>query len=189
MMGEKTNCIAAHSVANAPTNQAARATSPCWNSMMSLGSTGTMMPTAIMSRATVTNMKMNAADPGASESRAQPDPIHGAARGASPGGCTLIDLALVHPGHWVEDAVYLERLYWGRSDLLEGVRPVPFLAQARRERGMSSPEDYTLLANIRRVLMAACVPNFLKHEGHPRYVSAALDVLERLLPVVRSRVR
>lgn len=132
----------------------------------------------------------NAAGPGVSESRAQPDPIHGAARGgASPGGCTLIDLALVHPGHWVEDAVYLERLYWGRSDLLEGVRPVPFLAQARRERGMSSPEDYTLLANIRRVLMAACVPNFLKHEGHPRYVSAALDVLERLLPVVRSRVR
>jgi hypothetical protein len=33
--------------------------------MISFGSTGTMMPTAIMSRATVMNTNMNAADPGA----------------------------------------------------------------------------------------------------------------------------
>ena len=45
-------------------------------------------------------------------------------------------------------------------------------------------EDYTALANIRRVLMAASVPAFLLHEGHPKYVGAALDLLERLIPQV-----
>ena len=65
MMGEKMNCIAAHSAPNNPTYQAALATSPCWNWMISFGSTGTMIPTAIMSRATVMNTKMNAAEPGA----------------------------------------------------------------------------------------------------------------------------
>ena len=37
----------------------------CWKLMMSFDSTGTVMPTAIMSRATVTKMNMNAAEPGA----------------------------------------------------------------------------------------------------------------------------
>jgi hypothetical protein len=32
--------------------------------------------------------------------------------------------------------------------------------------------------------MAASVPAFLEHEGHPRYVHAALEVLEKLLPIV-----
>lgn len=107
--------------------------------------------------------------------------------GKAVSGCVLIDLALVHPGHWVEDAVYLERLFWSRSDLLGGIKPVSFLAQARRSRGLPTTEDYTLLANVRRVLMAASVPCFLTHEGHPKYVHAALEHLERLLPVL-SRV-
>ncbi len=100
------------------------------------------------------------------------------------GRCVLIDLALVHAGHWVEDAVYLERLFWGRAERLEGVRPVSVLAQARRERGLSTKEDYPLLANVRRVLMAACVPCFLTHEGHLLYVRAALQTLERYLPLL-----
>lgn len=100
------------------------------------------------------------------------------------GGCVLIDLALVHPGHWVEDAVYLERLFWGRTERLGGVKPVSVLAQARRERRLDAGEDYTLLANVRRVLMAACVPCFLEHEGHPKYVRAGLEHLERLLPLL-----
>jgi hypothetical protein len=32
--------------------------------------------------------------------------------------------------------------------------------------------------------MAASVPAFLLHEGHPKYVHAALEHLERLLPLV-----
>lgn len=100
------------------------------------------------------------------------------------GGCVLIDMALVHPGHWVEDAVYLERLYWAKPELLCGVKPVSFVARLLRERGLIGGEDYTALAAIRRVLMAASVPAFLSHEGHPKYVHAALETLERQLVLV-----
>ncbi len=99
------------------------------------------------------------------------------------GGCVLIDLALVHPGHWVEDAVYLERLHWGRAEGLDGVKPVNFLARACRGVGIATPEDYTMLANVRRVLMAATAPAFLAREGHPKYIQAALEMLERCLPL------
>lgn len=103
--------------------------------------------------------------------------------GNGTGSCVLIDLALVHPGHWVEDAVYLERMHWGRSEVLDGVKPVNFLARARRDAGLATSEDYTLLANVRRVLMAATAPAFLAREGHPKYVHAALEMLERCLPL------
>lgn len=105
--------------------------------------------------------------------------------GSRPGEpSVLIDLALVHPGHWVEDAVYLERLYWAKPELLCGVKPVSELARLRREQGLLGHEDYAMLANIRRILMAASVPAFLLHEGHPKYVHAALEHVERLLPMV-----
>lgn len=96
----------------------------------------------------------------------------------------LFDLAEVHAGHWVEDAVYLERLYWGKPGALDGVKPVSLLARARREAGLDTTGDYALLANVRRVLMAASAPAFLHHEGHPAYLEAALGTLERLLPLV-----
>ncbi|HMN41428.1 MAG TPA: phosphotransferase [Phycisphaerales bacterium] len=98
--------------------------------------------------------------------------------------CVLIDFALVHPGHWIEDAVYLERLYWAKPELLHGIKPVSELARLQREAGTLGQEDYSMLANIRRVLMAASVPAFLLHEGHPRYVHAALEVLEKFVPIV-----
>lgn len=104
--------------------------------------------------------------------------------GDNPGRAVLIDLALVHPGHWVEDALYLERLFWGKPELLGGIKPVSVLARHRREVGLATDDDYAGLANIRRVLMAATVPAFLEHEGHPRYVHAALETLERLLPML-----
>ena len=97
-------------------------------------------------------------------------------------GCTLLDLALVHAGHWVEDALYLERLYWGKVDLLHGVKPVSHMAKLRRERGLPCDDNYTELAMVRRVLMAACVPAFVEHEGHPKYTHAALELLEKSLP-------
>lgn len=99
-------------------------------------------------------------------------------------GCVLLDFAEVHPGHWVEDAVYLERLYWGRPQAIDGVKPVSLLAKARRAAGLDCSDDYGRLANIRRVLMAATSPAFLKREGHPAYLSAALEVIERVLPQV-----
>lgn len=110
--------------------------------------------------------------------------VSGSQPTAARNGCVLIDLALVHPGHWVEDAVYLERLFWGRTERLGGLKPVSYLAQARRELGLSCSDDYTRLANTRRVLMAGCVPAFLAHEGNHKYVEGALAVLERVLPLV-----
>lgn len=95
--------------------------------------------------------------------------------------CVLIDLAMVHPGHWVEDAVYLERLYWAKPELLGGVKPVSCVAKHLREMGRLGSEDYTTLAHTRRALMAASVPAFLTHEGHPKHLHAALEVLERSL--------
>lgn len=100
--------------------------------------------------------------------------------------CVLIDLALVHPGHWVEDAVYLERLYWAKPELLAGVKPVSTVAKNLRDLKAIGAEDYSELANLRRVLMAASVPLYLEHEGHPKYVQAALLMLEKTLPLVHA---
>lgn len=100
------------------------------------------------------------------------------------GVCVLIDLALVHAGHWVEDALYLERICWGHKNLLHGIKPVAALAEARRALGLSVRNDFQEWANVRRVLMAACVPAFLVREGNTKYVRAALELLDQLLPVV-----
>ncbi|MFO0830656.1 MAG: phosphotransferase [Phycisphaerales bacterium] len=111
------------------------------------------------------------------------------AGGADPGALALksplvlIDLALVHPGHWMEDALYLERQYWGNADLLHGIKPVSLLARLRRERGLPV-DDYAHAANARRILMAACAPAMIEREGNPKYVGAAIEIIERLLPQV-----
>ena len=95
------------------------------------------------------------------------------------GPVVLIDLAEVRPGHWVEDAVYLERLHWARPERLKGRNPVRLLAAARRRLGLEVDEDHPRLADLRRILIAACAPAFLRTEGVPRYLDAALDRLER----------
>ena len=101
-----------------------------------------------------------------------------------PAGCVLLDFAEVGLGHWVEDAIYLERMYWAYPDKLCGVKPVKALAKARKAQGLDNGKDFNDLANIRRVFLSACVPAFLNREGHPVYLEAALGVLERTLPMV-----
>lgn len=105
--------------------------------------------------------------------------------------CVLIDLALVHAGHWVEDAVYLERLYWGKPEMLHGVKPVTVLGRLIRDRDHAAgiahgqglaDDDYGALADIRRALAAGVVPLDLDNDGHQKYTHAALDVLEKVLP-------
>ncbi len=93
----------------------------------------------------------------------------------------LIDLALVHPGHWVEDAVYLERQYWGHETMLHGVKPVSELAHQRRQRGLHADGDYAELAAVRRVLMAASAQAMAYREGNHKYLHAAHEVLEKNL--------
>lgn len=97
-------------------------------------------------------------------------------------GCVLIDLALVHPGHWVEDALYLERQFWGHSESLHGVKPVSVLARLRRERGLAADDNYSEVGLVRRVLAAACAPALVDREGNSKYLHAALTTIERLLP-------
>lgn len=98
--------------------------------------------------------------------------------------CVLLDFAEVAPGHWVEDAVYMERLHWAHSEKVDGVKPVSLLAKARKAVGLDNGDDYADLANIRRLLVAAAAPAFLRTDGSPRYLEAALGVLGRLTPVV-----
>ncbi|MEN0019479.1 MAG: aminoglycoside phosphotransferase family protein [Planctomycetota bacterium] len=103
-----------------------------------------------------------------------------------PGRLVLIDLGLVHPGHWVEDAVYVERQFWGSKDGLKGIKPVPTMSRARKRNGLTTAGDHMTLANVRRVLMAACVPAYAAVEGTRAYTESALELLDRLLPTVSS---
>jgi aminoglycoside phosphotransferase (APT) family kinase protein len=98
--------------------------------------------------------------------------------------CVLIDLALVHAGHWVEDAIYLERQLWAHPEGLFGIHPVSLLARYRRELGLPTSGDYGAVANLRRLLSAACAPVYLEHDGSPKYLHAALETIDRLLPQV-----
>ncbi len=94
------------------------------------------------------------------------------------GPAILLDLAEVHPGHWVEDAVHLEHLYWGRRDKLEGRKLCKLIARQRKARGLPVDDDWARLAGIHRALIALCTPAILRHAGDPAHVEAALEVLE-----------
>jgi hypothetical protein len=118
--------------------------------------------------------------PGNALRRANPDSTDNDPTTKRP--CVLIDLALVHPGHWIEDALYLERQFWGHEPLLHGIKPLSALAKCRRERGLPTDDHYPDFANIRRVLTAACAPSLIEREGNPKYLHAALDLIDRLLP-------
>ena len=91
------------------------------------------------------------------------------------GPACLIDLAEVRVGHWVEDAVYLERLHWPRPERL-AFKPVKCLAEARKRAGLEVG-DYPMLASIRRSLLAATAPAF-KGEHSPLLLAACLARLE-----------
>jgi len=101
-----------------------------------------------------------------------------------PGCCVLFDFAEVHAGHWVEDAVYLEKLYWAKPEVLDGAKPVSLIAKARRAEGLDTSDDYAGLANIRRLLGAAAAPALNRRDAHPRFLHAALEMLHKLMPQV-----
>lgn len=106
----------------------------------------------------------------------------GADNPAIHGHCALIDLAMIGPGSWIEDALYMERLFWGREDQLCNIDPLKTLGATREAIGLPVGDDAFELADVRRVLMAASTPAFLRTESDSVYLKAALGVLERLLP-------
>ncbi len=87
----------------------------------------------------------------------------------------LLDLANVRPGHWVEDAVYCEHLYWSVPDRLAGRKLVSLIAKARRAHGLEVGDDWSALADVKRKLLAMAAPATLGHEGAgPAHLDAAL---------------
>jgi len=93
----------------------------------------------------------------------------------------LIDLAEVHAGHWIEDAVYLERQLWGHNTRLKATKPVSSMASARRALGMYVDDDYSNLVDVRRLMLAATAPAFMQSEGDPRYLASCLLQLQHSL--------
>jgi len=92
----------------------------------------------------------------------------------------LIDYAETCPGSWVEDAIYLEHLFWAMRDRLEGRKLASMLAKARRQQGLAVAEDWPRLASIRRALLAMRAPCEMRRVGAgAAHLDAALQVLER----------
>lgn len=103
-----------------------------------------------------------------------------------PGGpAVMFDLAEVHAGHWVEDAVYLEHIYWGREHLLNGVKLARQVARQRKELALSVDPHWAQLALLRRVLLAGAVPAYMSQAGEPTHLRGALEVLENALPQIK----
>jgi len=100
------------------------------------------------------------------------------------GPVCLIDLAEVRPGHWVEDAIYLERQLWAIPERLKATRPVRAIAHARKQLGLSNGPSHMRMAAIRRLLLAATAPAFMKSEGAPAYLNACLERLEITLKTI-----
>ena len=107
--------------------------------------------------------------------------------GMQRGPVTLIDLAEVRPGHWLEDAVFLERQLWAAPERLVASKPVKAMAKARKARGLQVEARWEDLAMIRRALLAGTAPTFIRSEGHPRFFRACLQQLERSLDALKLK--
>jgi hypothetical protein len=94
------------------------------------------------------------------------------------GPAVLLDFAECHLGHWVEDAVYLEHLFWARRERLGGRRLCSQIAKARKVAGLYVDADWPKWADVKRALIAMSTPAMLEHDGDPLHVEAALGVLE-----------
>lgn len=94
----------------------------------------------------------------------------------------LIDLAEVRAGHWVEDAVYLERLFWSQPEQLRAYEPVEEWARAVRSGGLTVGDDYRQLAALQRALLAAITPRSMSSSAcSPADLQACLERLEAFL--------
>lgn len=107
-------------------------------------------------------------------------------REPAPAGPALIfDFALARTGHWVEDAVYFEHLYWADPDRLGGRELVKMFAAGRKQYGLKVGAKYPLYADIRRVMLAATAPVSVMGAGNIRFIQAAMERLEALLPKMK----
>ncbi len=100
-------------------------------------------------------------------------------RAPAPGGpAVLLDFALTHAGHWVEDAVYLEHQYWAWREKLDGRKLCQMIARQRRSQGLPVSRDWARWASARRALLALRAPVVRRISDDPKQLSACLEVLE-----------
>lgn len=98
---------------------------------------------------------------------------------APQGPALLLDFARSRPGHWVEDAVYFESLFWACREKLGERRLCSMIAKGRRNLGLSSDDNWAELANIRRALLAMSAPAMSHETAESTYFAACLEQLER----------
>lgn len=97
------------------------------------------------------------------------------------GPALLFDLAEARPGHWVEDAVNFERIYWSRPDRLGNRNVVKLIAAERKRHQLPVDADYHHLANTRRLMLAAAAPAFPASDHEPSHLRACLNQVEKML--------
>ena len=97
------------------------------------------------------------------------------------GSICLVDLAEVRPGHWLEDALYLERLSWAHPERIQSDDPVGSMMACRERLGLENGPRVMELAAARRILLAATTPAFLAHEGSRIHLDACLNELTSAL--------
>ncbi|MEL7089004.1 MAG: hypothetical protein AAGL98_11285, partial [Planctomycetota bacterium] len=100
--------------------------------------------------------------------------------GGDSGGGRLIDLAEVRVGHWIEDAVYLEHLFWSARYRLGGRKIVSMIARERKRHGLPTGADWPDLAHVKRLLLAIATATRLREVTHG-HAEAALAILENEL--------
>ena len=94
------------------------------------------------------------------------------------GPAVLLDFANTHVGHWIEDAVYFEHIYWSDPGRLNGRKLCTAIARGRKELGLPVERNWLELANIRRALLAMSTPAKLEHVGNPQHIAAASALLQ-----------
>ena len=94
------------------------------------------------------------------------------------GPALLLDFAMTGPGHWVEDAVYFEHLYWSHRDKLGDRRLCRQMAHERKRHGLKVDDDWSRLAQVKRALLAMSTPAQRDLASDPHHAQAALQLLE-----------
>lgn len=97
---------------------------------------------------------------------------------APQGPALLLDFAQTRIGHWIEDAVYFEHLFWARKQRLGDRKLCSLIAQERKKHALSVDADWPRFASIKRALLALSVPANLTLDGDRLHVEASLDILE-----------
>jgi len=94
------------------------------------------------------------------------------------GPAVLIDFAETRPGHWVEDAVYLEHLFWAWPDRLGGRHLARQIAHRRKDLGLPFDPRWADVAQLMRALLAMSTLARPHTELTRNHLAAALTHLE-----------